>query len=95
MHTNDRRPESMLTSVESRPASLIDVAPTILSTLGVPVPQTMQGRNLTGAGANEPRRIFSETFPCQVMHPPECPNGGDALDLRRRELGKHLLAAFR
>ena len=54
---------------ESHPVSLIDVAPTILSTLGVPVPQTMQGRNLTGAGASEPRPIFSETFPCPVMHP--------------------------
>ena len=60
---------------ESHPVSLIDVAPTILSTLGVPVPPTMQGRNLTGAGASEPRPIFSETFPCPVIHPPECPDG--------------------
>jgi arylsulfatase A-like enzyme len=60
---------------ENHPVSLIDVAPTILTTVGVPVPQTMQGRNLTGAGANELRHIFSETFPCPVMHPPECPNG--------------------
>jgi hypothetical protein len=35
----------------------------------------MQGRNLTGAGASESRPIFSETFPCPVLHPPECPDG--------------------
>jgi arylsulfatase A-like enzyme len=57
---------------ESRPVSLTDVAPTILETVGFPVPQTMQGRGLT---APADREIFSETFPCPVAHSPDCPNG--------------------
>ena len=32
----------------------------------------MQGRSLT---AVTDREIFSETFPCPVAHPPDCPNG--------------------
>ena len=57
---------------ESRPVSLTDVAPTILETVGMAVPQTMQGRSLT---APADREIYSETFPCPVAHSPDCPNG--------------------
>jgi arylsulfatase A-like enzyme len=57
---------------EERPVSLTDVAPTILETAGIAVPPTVQGRSLT---ATAERDIFSETFPCPVAHPPECPNG--------------------
>ena len=59
--------------VESRPASLIDVAPTILSAVQAPLPKAMQGRDLSGAA--ETRTIYGETFPCPVMQPPECPQG--------------------
>ena len=59
--------------VESRPASLIDVAPTILDAVQAPLPKAMQGRSL--AGIAETRAIYGETFPCPVMQPPECPKG--------------------
>jgi arylsulfatase A-like enzyme len=57
---------------EERPVSLTDVAPTILRAAGLAVPPAMQGRGLTSAADRE---IFSETFPCPVPHPPDCPNG--------------------
>jgi arylsulfatase A-like enzyme len=66
-------PRSAHPGVESGPVSLIDVAPTILLTVQVPVPKAMQGRSLTVAG--DPRTIYGETFPCPVMQPPECPQG--------------------
>jgi len=34
----------------------------------------MQGKSLTDSAAPN-RKIYSETFPCPVMHPLECPNG--------------------
>jgi arylsulfatase A-like enzyme len=66
-------PRGARLGVESRPASLIDVAPTILRTVQAPLPKAMQGRSLADAG--DPRTIYSETFPCPVMQPPECPKG--------------------
>jgi arylsulfatase A-like enzyme len=57
---------------EERPVSLIDVAPTILETVGIAVPPAMQGRSLS---APADREIYSETFPCPVAHSPDCPNG--------------------
>ena len=56
------------------PVSLIDVAPTVLSTLNLPIPGNMQGKPLTDSAAAS-RKIYSETFACPVMHPLECPNG--------------------
>ncbi len=66
-------PRSAHPGVESRPASLIDVAPTILSAVQAPLPAALQGRGLDPGG--EARTIYGETFPCPVMQPPECPNG--------------------
>ena len=66
-------PRGARRGVESRLASLIDVAPTILRTVQAPVPKAIQGRNLADAG--EPRTIYGETFPCPVTQPPECPHG--------------------
>jgi arylsulfatase A-like enzyme len=54
--------------------SLIDVAPTILASLSVAVPATMQGIAL-GDGPPAPRRIFAETFQNPVAHSPDCPDG--------------------
>ena len=59
--------------MESRPASLIDVVPTILTAAGAPLPKTLQGRALSGE--TEARTLYGETFPCPVMQPPECPKG--------------------
>jgi len=67
-------PNSEQKGVVNDPVSVIDVAPTILDTLGVTVPAMMQGRSLRH-GAPGQRELFGETFPCPVLHPPECPNG--------------------
>jgi len=61
--------------VESQPVSLIDVAPTVLNTLGLNAPPALQGRDLTHPDALAGRTLYSETFPCPVMRPPECRNG--------------------
>jgi arylsulfatase A-like enzyme len=69
-------PHNASTGVVDEPVSLIDVAPTILTALGIPVDPRMQGRNLR-SNFTEPRReLFSESFPCPVPHPPECPGDG-------------------
>jgi arylsulfatase A-like enzyme len=52
--------------------SLIDVAPTILTATGFPIPSSMQGRNLLDQAPFR-RELFSETFSCPVMQPAECP----------------------
>ena len=57
------------------PVSLVDVAPTVLEVLGIKVPATMQGRSLMDPAADQPRKFFSETFPCAVLQSPECPRG--------------------
>ena len=59
-------------------ASLIDVAPTILDTLGYAPPPNMQGRDLRRPNASGQRRLFSETFPCAVLQSPDCPRGCSA-----------------
>ena len=43
------------------PASLLDVAPTILDSLGLPRPVSAQGRSLNTAGASD-RELFSESL---------------------------------
>jgi arylsulfatase A-like enzyme len=60
--------------VETAPVSLIDIAPTALTALGVAAPAAMQGVAL-GNGAPAPRRIFAETFANPVAHSPDCPDG--------------------
>jgi arylsulfatase A-like enzyme len=67
-------PKSSLRGPEAALASLIDVAPTILSAANVSVPSTIQGRNLAEPAAS-PREIYGETFPCPVIQPIQCPNG--------------------
>ena len=67
-------PNSAQKGIVDEPVSLIDVAPTILETVGVAPPATMQGRSLLH-GVDRSRKIFAETFPCAVLHPPECPHG--------------------
>jgi len=51
------RPRSLRTDL-----SLTDVAPTLLSLLGVPVPQDMEGKRLTGSGNGEKtgEQVYSE-----------------------------------
>ena len=67
-------PNSALKGVVTAPVSLIDVAPTVLRTLGFPVVPGMQGISLLES-PSEHRNIFGETFPCPVLHSPDCPNG--------------------
>ena len=70
-----KHPKNAAAGIVDTPVSLIDVAPTVLAALGISAGPAMQGRNLLGPG--EPKRtLFSESFPCPVPHPPECPPGG-------------------
>jgi arylsulfatase A-like enzyme len=62
-------------TVVDTPVSLIDVAPTVLKVLGMPVALTMQGRDLLRADLAEKREFFAETFPCATLQSPECPHG--------------------
>lgn len=58
------------------PVSLADVAPTLLRALGYQPPPAVQGKDLLDpASLAEPREVFAESFPCPVLHPPECPQG--------------------
>lgn len=41
--------------------SLVDVAPTLLATVGVPIPQSMIGRDTFGSALRAERPVFSET----------------------------------
>jgi arylsulfatase A-like enzyme len=61
--------------MEPAPASLIDVAPTVLSSLGLKPPASMQGRDLNHPEALAGRRLFNEAFPCPVMQAPDCRKG--------------------
>ena len=67
-------PRSSRRGVEEAPVSLVDVAPTALEVLNVPMPATIQGRTLA-AGAPADRKIFAEAFISPVMHSPDCPEG--------------------
>jgi len=67
-------PHAAARGIITAPVSLIDVAPTVLSALNLPIPANMQGKALTDSAAAE-RKIYAETFPCPVMHPLECPKG--------------------
>src|SRR5262249_51636001 len=56
--------------------SLIDVTPTALAVLGFPPPAGLPGRNLLDPEAtHQPRTLYSESFPCPVLHKAECPSG--------------------
>jgi len=68
-------PHSAHQGVEPTPASLIDVAPTVLATLGLSRPPAMQGRDLNHPEALAGRVLYNEAFPCAVLQAPECPNG--------------------
>ena len=57
------------------PVSLIDVTPTVLTTIGLDQPPTMQGRDLSHPETLSGRVLYNETFPCPVMQAPECPHG--------------------
>jgi arylsulfatase A-like enzyme len=57
------------------PVSLTDIFPTILNTLGYPIPKGAQGQDLTAPTAGGPREIFGESFPCPVLHSPDCIGG--------------------
>ena len=69
-------PKNASTGVVNDPVSLIDLAPTVLTALGIPVDPKMQGRNLLSDFTEPKRELFSESFPCPVPHPPECPGSG-------------------
>jgi arylsulfatase A-like enzyme len=68
-------PHSAHPGTEATPASLIDVAPTVLATIGLRAPQTMQGRDLNHPEALAGRVLYNEAFPCAVLQAPECPRG--------------------
>jgi len=58
----------------STPVSSIDILPTILKVAGVTPPAGLQGVDLLDP-TSQPRNLFSESFPCPVLHGPVCPGG--------------------
>lgn len=68
-------PHSEHKGVVQRPVSNIDVFPTALSVLGQPHLETLQGKSMLEENPSGERAIFSETFPCPVIRPPECRDG--------------------
>jgi len=68
-------PNSAHKGVENTPVSLVDVFPTVLKAAGVEAPPGAQGRDLLAPGLSEPRLLYAESFPCAVIHQPECPGG--------------------
>ena len=70
-------PKEAARGVVNTPVSLIDVMPTALTSLGLPVPGALQGQNLLDTAALRGRReLFSEGFACPVVQPPGCPADG-------------------
>jgi Flp pilus assembly protein TadD len=63
-------------------ATLLDIAPTLLSILGLPIPATLPGRVLTGAFDEEgstryaPTRVDTVVFRPEVWTPARLPEGG-------------------
>ncbi len=51
-----------------RAVSLVDVAPTVLSLLGVPLPQELDGVSLTEEAPAEPRALAIETIATMTLH---------------------------
>jgi len=68
-------PNSAHKGVVEQPVSTTDVVPTVLDILRLPIPPTVQGKNLLDAASLQPREIFGESFPCPVIHTPECVRG--------------------
>jgi arylsulfatase A-like enzyme len=68
-------PHRARTGVVTTPVSLIDIFPTVMQITGTEPPRGLQGLNLLDPAISQPRSLFSESFPCPVMHGPECPNG--------------------
>jgi arylsulfatase A-like enzyme len=68
-------PHNAHAGIVDDPVSLVDVTPTILGALGYAAPASVQGRNLLEPTANPARPIFSESFPCAVLHQTECRSG--------------------
>lgn len=69
-------PRQRRTGVVRDPVSLIDVAPTVLASLGYPTPKQMQGRDLLDPKPLSPRQLFSESYPCPALHRSDCPPEG-------------------
>ena len=68
-------PHSAHTGVVDAPVSLNDIFPTVMKAAGVEAPPGLHGLDLVDPAASEPRDLFSESFPCPVLHRPECPGG--------------------
>jgi arylsulfatase A-like enzyme len=68
-------PNSAHKGVVEQPVSTTDVVPTVLDILRLPIPPTVQGKNLLDAASLQPREIFGESFPCPVIHTLECVRG--------------------
>jgi len=68
-------PHNAHTGVVNTPVSLIDIFPTVIKSAGVEPPRGLQGLDLLDPAVSQPRNLFSESFPCPVVHPPECPGG--------------------
>jgi arylsulfatase A-like enzyme len=68
-------PHSAHAGLVETPVSLIDIFPTVIQAAGLQPPPGLQGRSLLDPSASSPRNLFSESFPCPVLHGPQCPGG--------------------
>ncbi len=51
-----------------QPVSLIDIFPTVLGTLGLPVPRALAGQTLTKGHPPELRLVVAERYPCSELY---------------------------
>jgi arylsulfatase A-like enzyme len=69
-------PHNAHIGVVETPVSLIDIFPTVMKAAGVEQPpRGLPGLDLLDPAASGPRNLFSESFPCPVLHGPDCPSG--------------------
>ncbi|MBI1789761.1 MAG: sulfatase-like hydrolase/transferase, partial [Acidobacteria bacterium] len=60
-------PGAVRKGVVEETASLVDVAPTVLETLGIPVPKDLPGLSLLQSAPGGDRLVISESFPNGLM----------------------------
>jgi tetratricopeptide (TPR) repeat protein len=75
-------------------ASLLDIAPTVLSLFGLPVGRDMIGRVLTGAFVVPPETRWIDSWEATLPAAPSSPSTRPPLDLHAREASVRQLAAL-
>jgi len=60
-------PNQATASIVTNPVSHVDILPTVLDTLGMEIPQNVQGRSLRDPVALEGRPVYSASFPTRPL----------------------------